>query len=166
MKQPGRRFQQGYWHIEPMVLALNGSVLVMLCVYALINSVAGLLRGGHALAFDDALLYAASSELGSSLMYLCLRRWNRRLRSALVELDLHSWLMSSAISLALLLAFGIEQLLLRLDMALVQLSEAQQLAAAEAARAATLARQLVNPSRTKRVSAKTTKSAQGLAGQS
>lgn len=107
VKQPGPRFQQGYWHIEPMVLALNGSVLVMLCVYALVNSVSGLLRGGHALAFDDALLYAALSGLGSSLMYLYLRRLNRRLQSALVELDLHSWLMSSAISLALLLAFGI-----------------------------------------------------------
>lgn len=59
-----------------------------------------------------------------------------------------------------------EQLRQRLDTALVQLSEAQQLAAVEAARAATLAQQLVKPSRTKRVSAKPAKRAQRLAGQS
>lgn len=111
LRQPGPRFQQGYWHIEPMVLALNGSVLVLLCVYALINSLAGLLRGGHALAFDEALLYAALSGLASAAMHGYLRRRNRLLRSALLQLDLHSWLMSGCISLALLLAFGLGHLL-------------------------------------------------------
>lgn len=28
-----RRFQYGYWHIEPMVLVLNGSILILLCTY-------------------------------------------------------------------------------------------------------------------------------------
>lgn len=107
LKQPGPRFQQGYWHIEPMVLAINASVLVMLCAYALISSTAGMLRGGHGLPFDEALLYALSSGVCSWLMYFYLRRVNRRLQSALLELDIHSWLMSSTISLALLLAFGI-----------------------------------------------------------
>ncbi|HFF2105186.1 DNA-binding protein [Pseudomonas aeruginosa] len=50
-----------------------------------------------------------------------------------------------------------EQLRQRLDNVLEQLSQAQQLAAAEAARAMTLAQQLVKPARTKRASAKPTK---------
>ena len=107
VKQPGPRFQQGYWHIEPMVLALNASVLVMLCVYALVNSVAGMLRGGHPLAFDEALLYAVLSGVCSCSMTFYLHRLNGRVQSALIQLDLHSWLMSSAISLALLLAFAV-----------------------------------------------------------
>ncbi|AYC31591.1 cation efflux family transporter [Pseudomonas cavernae] len=111
VKQPGRRFQQGYWHIEPMVLALNGSVLVILCVYALVNSLGGLMQGGKALAFDSAILYAAVTALGSGLMYGYQRRLNRRLQSALIQLDQHSWLMSTAISLALLLAFSAGYLL-------------------------------------------------------
>ncbi|RJG13600.1 cation efflux family transporter [Pseudomonas cavernicola] len=111
VKQPGRRFQQGYWHIEPMVLALYGSVLVILCVYALVNSIDGLIRGGQELAFDDAIVYALLTALGAGLMYGYLRRCNRRLRSALIQMDLHSWLMSTVISLALLLAFSIGYLL-------------------------------------------------------
>lgn len=50
-----------------------------------------------------------------------------------------------------------EQLRQRLDNVLEQLSKAQQLAAAEAVRAMTLAQQLVKPARTKRASAKPTK---------
>ncbi|ARN41217.1 TPA: DNA-binding protein [Pseudomonas aeruginosa] len=50
-----------------------------------------------------------------------------------------------------------EQLRQRLDNVLEQLSQAQQLAAAEAARAMTLAQQLDKPARTKRTSAKPTK---------
>lgn len=106
LRQPGRRFQQGYWHIEPMVLALNGSVLVMLCGYALINSLAGLMQGGRSLPFDHALVYALLTATGSALMYDYQRRLNGRLQSALIALDLHSWLMSTAISLALLIAFA------------------------------------------------------------
>jgi predicted Co/Zn/Cd cation transporter (cation efflux family) len=111
VRQPGRRFQQGYWHIEPMVLALNGSVLVILCCYALVDSLAGLMHGGRLLAFDGAILYALLSALVSAISYLYLRRRNRRLDSALIRLDLYSWLMSTSISLALLLAFGIGWLL-------------------------------------------------------
>jgi predicted Co/Zn/Cd cation transporter (cation efflux family) len=111
LKQPGRRFQRGYWHIEPMVLALYGSVLVILCVYALINSIDGLMRGGQKLAFDEVIVYSLVTALGSGLMYGYLRRCNRRLRSELIQIDLHSWLMSTSISLALLLAFSTGYLL-------------------------------------------------------
>ncbi|MDR0252486.1 MAG: cation transporter, partial [Brucellaceae bacterium] len=32
-----RRFQHGFWHIEPLVLAFNGVVLILFCLYAFIN---------------------------------------------------------------------------------------------------------------------------------
>ncbi|MBF3053020.1 plasmid replication region, partial [Pseudomonas aeruginosa] len=48
----------------------------------------------------------------------------------------------------------LEQLRQRLDTALAQLSEAQQVAAAESAKAAVLAQQLATPARTSRASAK------------
>ncbi|BAN48360.1 cation efflux family transporter [Metapseudomonas resinovorans] len=111
VKQPGRRFQQGYWHFEPLVLALNGSVLVLLCVYALINSIGGLLRGGHALAFDAALVYALLTLACSVLMLGYQRRHNRKLKSELIQLDIQSWLISTLITAALLAAFVVGYLL-------------------------------------------------------
>ena len=53
------RFTMGFWHLEPMVLGLNGTLLVGVAVYALINGVTSLLSGGHALRFGSALVYAA-----------------------------------------------------------------------------------------------------------
>ena len=53
-----RRFQFGYWHIEPMVLAFNGGTLMLLCFYAFLNAVDSFLAGGRALAFDWAIAYA------------------------------------------------------------------------------------------------------------
>ncbi len=54
-----RRFQFGYWHIEPMVLAFNGGTLMLLCFYAFLNSIDSLLAGGRQLNFDWAMAYAA-----------------------------------------------------------------------------------------------------------
>ena len=53
-----RRFQFGYWHIEPMVLAFNGGTLMLLCFYAFLNAVDSLLAGGRQLDFDWAIAYA------------------------------------------------------------------------------------------------------------
>ena len=46
-----RRFQFGYWHIEPMVLAFNGGTLMLLCFYAFLNAVDSFLAGGRAARF-------------------------------------------------------------------------------------------------------------------
>ena len=47
-----RRFQFGYWHIEPMVLAFNGGTLMLLCFYAFLNAIDSILGGGRQLDFD------------------------------------------------------------------------------------------------------------------
>ncbi len=53
-----RRFQFGYWHIEPMVLAFNGGTLMLLCFYAFLNAIDSFLAGGRQLNFDWAMAYA------------------------------------------------------------------------------------------------------------
>ena len=82
-----RHFQYGYWHIEPMVLAFNGSVLMFLCLYAFINAVGSILAGGRELELDWALGYAAAACIVTFGMYFYERRANRRVRSNLLRLD-------------------------------------------------------------------------------
>lgn len=100
-----RRFQHGFWHIEPLVLTLNGCVLVLLCFYAFINAVTSLLDGGRELAFDWAIVYSVIVCATCYGMYFYERQANRRVGSELIMLDIQSWLMSGTITLALLLAF-------------------------------------------------------------
>jgi predicted Co/Zn/Cd cation transporter (cation efflux family) len=100
------RFQYGYWHLEPLVLALNASVLVLLCGYAFLNAVLGLMTGGHALRFDMGVAYAGVVAAICFAMVVYLRRANDRIESELIALEVQSWLISGVITLALLIAFG------------------------------------------------------------
>lgn len=102
-----RRFQYGYWHVEPMVLVFNGSVLILLSAYALINAIGSFLSGGRELNFDLAFFIALLMATLSMYMYFYVRKKNQIVNSEFLRLDAHSWLMSGTISLSLLVAFGI-----------------------------------------------------------
>lgn len=112
-QQASRRFQHGYWHIEPLVLTFNGSLLTVLCFYAFVNAVNGLLEGGHELQFGWGMFYAVVVSAFCFFMFHRQRRINRRIGSELIGLDNTSWLMSACISTALLLAFSLAWLLER-----------------------------------------------------
>jgi cation diffusion facilitator family transporter len=100
-----RRFQFGFWHIEPMVLAFNGGTLMLLCFYAFVNAIGSFLAGGRQLAFDWAMAYAVVVCAGCFGMYFYQRHANRSIGSDFVQLDAQSWLMSALITSALLVAF-------------------------------------------------------------
>lgn len=104
-RRPDRRFQLGFWHFEPMVLALNGILLVTVSVYGFANGIGLILSGGRMLAFDWAIAYAAVTVAICAAMFVYERRANRRLGSDFVGLDARSWAMSGAITAALLVAF-------------------------------------------------------------
>ncbi|MBB3232778.1 cation diffusion facilitator family transporter [Halomonas stenophila] len=106
-REASRRFQHGYWHLEPLVAALNGSILLLLCFYAFLNAVQGLIDGGQDLAFDVAIGYAVVVTLVCTAMTLHQRRLNREADSEFVRIDMHGWLMASLITGALLVAFAI-----------------------------------------------------------
>ncbi len=105
-REGSRRFQFGYWHFEPMVLALNGALLVMFCFYGFVTGLGDLLAGGRDLAFGWAMAYAALSTVASLATWVYERWRNRSIRSELIGLDMQSWLMATAVSAALLVAFG------------------------------------------------------------
>jgi predicted Co/Zn/Cd cation transporter (cation efflux family) len=106
MSEGSRRFQFGYWHIEPIVVAFNGSVLMLLCLYALLNAVRGLMSGGREFNFDQGIVYGACMMLVCFGMYFWEHRSNQRIKSQFIRLDMQSWLMSAVIGAGLLLAFG------------------------------------------------------------
>ena len=106
-----RRFQFGYWHIEPMVLAFNGGTLMLLCFYAFLNASGSFLDGGRRLDFDWAMAYAAAVGVVAFGMFFYARHRNRQIGSDFVRLDVQSWLMSAAITSALLLAFAVAWIL-------------------------------------------------------
>lgn len=105
--QGSRRFQYGYWHLEPIVETFGGAILATACVYAGLNAIDGLLKGGHAVSYGWGALWAAVLCVVGMTMTLYMRRQARRLDSPLLALDARSWLVSGCLSMALLIGFGI-----------------------------------------------------------
>jgi len=101
------RFTMGFWHLEPMVLGLNGVLLMGVSIYAFINAITSLIGGGRKLDFSYAIVYAAVTLIACAVMAVVEMRANRKLRSDFVALDAKAWLMSGGITAALLIAFAL-----------------------------------------------------------
>lgn len=109
---PGKlrnRFTMGFWHLEPIVLGLNGILLMAVAIYALINAVITIVYGGYEPDFGVAIVYAVVTFVVCVTMAVIGIRANKRLRSDFVALDIKAWIMSGGITSALLIAFLIGQ---------------------------------------------------------
>ncbi|QFY59352.1 cation transporter [Rhizobium grahamii] len=99
------RFTMGFWHLEPIVLLLNGCLLVTVAVYALINAIISIINGGHELHFGAAIVYSGATLVVCAIMAGIGAAVNRRLKSDFIALDIKAWIMSGGIAFALLVAF-------------------------------------------------------------
>lgn len=109
--QGNRRFQYGYWHLEPLVILLKASVLIFLVAFAFLSSVNSMLNGGYEPAFGIALFYAVVVAAICFAMWWWMRAHAERIDSGLVRLDVKSWLMTALVTTALLFAFALALLL-------------------------------------------------------
>lgn len=104
-REANRRFQYGYWHIEPMSLAFYGGMLMVLCAYAFFDALGSLLAGGREVALGPAIGYSLIMTVACFAMYSYERRTNRAANSEFLHLDAQGWLMSALATAALLVAF-------------------------------------------------------------
>lgn len=100
-----RRFTMGFWHLEPLVLGVNGTLLIGASVYAIINAIGSILAGGHALSFGPVMAFTGLNVMIDVGMAMLVRRANRSIGSAFVALDARAWAMTSALSGALFVSF-------------------------------------------------------------
>ncbi|WP_127959054.1 cation diffusion facilitator family transporter [Serratia microhaemolytica] len=108
-----RRFQYGFWHIEPLVLVFNGSLLILLCFYAFINAIKSLLEGGNPFDLGWAMSYSFAVTVICLLIFIKQKQANDQISSPIIELDIKGWLISTAISGAIFCAFSLAWLLQR-----------------------------------------------------
>ncbi|EJZ16836.1 cation transporter (plasmid) [Rhizobium sp. Pop5] len=104
-------FTMGFWHLEPIVLALNGILITGSAVYALVNAIGSILHGGRPLNFSQAIVYAVVTLGVTATMGVIGDRANRKIKSDFVALDTKAWLMSAGLTIGLLVAFAIGYLI-------------------------------------------------------
>ncbi|AGT07511.1 cation diffusion facilitator family transporter [Paracoccus aminophilus] len=100
-----KHFTMGFWHLEPMVLALSGVLLMGTALTAFIGAVGSLLHNGHEVEFGRAMIFAVIQLAVAVTMIVFTRRANRQIGSNFIELDSKAWMISAALTGALLIAF-------------------------------------------------------------
>lgn len=106
-----QRFQFGYWHLEPLVVAFNAAVLAIICGYAALTALHDLIEGGHRLDFGMGAAWAALIGIFSMAMAAYMHRQTRHLGSVLLDLDARGWFISGCISLGVLVGFAVAALI-------------------------------------------------------
>jgi cation diffusion facilitator family transporter len=101
-----RRFQYGYAHVEPMVNSVNGMLVLVICLYALINGVEGLRAGGSEVDAASVIWFGAVSGLICATVGTYELWMSRRTGSQLLRNDAREWLIDAAFSLVTLLGFA------------------------------------------------------------
>jgi len=99
------RFHFGYAHLEPMVNALRGLLILGVCSLAFVGAVEALLQGGRPLNTGSAVVYGGLSALLCLALAWNQRRMSRRAASPLLLVDARNWFMDGMISLAVGLTF-------------------------------------------------------------
>jgi cation diffusion facilitator family transporter len=102
-----RRFPFGYSHLEPLVLSVNSFMVLLICLYALINGIERIRAGGNAVAAEGVVWFGILSGAVSLAMYIHERRVARRVDSLLIEADAREWLIDFGFSMVTLLGFAV-----------------------------------------------------------
>jgi predicted Co/Zn/Cd cation transporter (cation efflux family) len=102
-----QRFQYGYWHLEPLVMVLRDSILVVACIYAAVGAIKTLSSGGQMVEYGRAAMWAGILCVIGLAMTVFVFRRAKQLQSPMLTVDARSWAMSAILSLSLLIGFAI-----------------------------------------------------------
>ena len=101
-----RRFQYGYAHVEPLVNGVNALLVLVICIYALVNGIEGLRSGGDAVDAASVVWFGAVTAVVSLPIGGYEMRIARLTGSQLVRNDGREWLLDAAFSLVTLVGFA------------------------------------------------------------
>lgn len=107
VKKENRRFPFGYSHLEPLVLSVNSLMVLLICLYALINGIEGIRIGGHEVDAGGVIWFGLVSGALSLALWASMRRVARQIESPLIEADAREWLIDFGFSMVTLLGFAV-----------------------------------------------------------
>ncbi|AJD90337.1 hypothetical protein JMA_10200 [Jeotgalibacillus malaysiensis] len=109
-----KRFPFGKDMLEPIVILFKYSIILLLCIFSIVQAVTGLTTGGRATDIDGALLYSIIGAAGCLAIYLYFKRKSKN-AGGFITAESNQWKMDSLLSSAVLIGFMIAAVLSRTD---------------------------------------------------
>ena len=82
-----KHFTMGFWHLEPIVLGVNGILLIGASIYAFINAIDSILLGGREIIFSYAIIITAISIVVEITLGVFIRKANKDINSEFLKLN-------------------------------------------------------------------------------
>lgn len=98
-------FYYGKYILEPVVIAINSFVLIIMCSSSMINSIKTILNGGNLVNAGAAIIYSIISTLGCGIVYFMMVKRNKKEKSALIGAESAQWKMDFLLSFAVFIGF-------------------------------------------------------------
>jgi cation diffusion facilitator family transporter len=100
-----RQFPFGKSVLEPIVIAIKGSVILTVVAYSLYSAVASMFTGGREVDVGIATLFGAVNVIGCGYAWWHIAKKSKRFSSGLIEAETKQWQMDTLLSVAVTLGF-------------------------------------------------------------
>ncbi|EEX93761.1 putative cation efflux system component [Vibrio orientalis CIP 102891 = ATCC 33934] len=100
-----RQFPFGKSALEPIVIAVKGSVILVIVAYSLYSAITSLFSGGREVDAGIATLFGVINVLGCSYTWWHIANRSKRFSSGLIEAETKQWQMDTLLSVAVTLGF-------------------------------------------------------------
>lgn len=100
-----KEFPFGKYILEPLVISINSVIIIIMCLFSLVDAVKVLLGGGNPVSPGLAIIYSVVSTVGSIFVYRFILKEGKKQHSELIKLEGVQWLIDGAISAAVLAGF-------------------------------------------------------------
>lgn len=111
VKGENDRFQYGMWHVEPLLIFINGLILGITCIYAFVNGLTELFAGGTQSAFGPGAVFAGIAFVLSLFMYFYVKKEGRAIQSDILSTDARAWLVGGILNATLFVSFLVGSLM-------------------------------------------------------
>ncbi|MFC3092752.1 cation diffusion facilitator family transporter [Alteromonas sediminis] len=99
------RFHFGYTAIEPTLNLFKALIIIVGCLYAVVSSISALMAGGTEAEYGVGIIYGVVATVSCLGISLFMRLKGSHIRSDLVAVDSHTWLVDGVLSASILLGF-------------------------------------------------------------
>ncbi len=93
--------------IEPIVIAIKASVILLIVSYSLYSAVSALLSGGREVDTSVATLFGIINVLGCGYAWWYIARKNKRFSTGLINAEVSQWKMDTLLSIAVAAGFAL-----------------------------------------------------------